>query len=52
MENKNPICGKQQLRKKFSFFLQKAIKERNIDLSDIEANILGTDNEKQPPLEK
>ena len=38
--------------KNFPFFLQKAIKERNIDLSDIEANILGTDNEKQPPLEK
>jgi len=31
---------------------QKAIKDRNIDLSDIEANIIGTDREKQPPPEK
>lgn len=34
----------------FVFLLpQKAIKERNIDLSEIEANILGTEREKQPP---
>jgi len=31
---------------------QKAIKEKNIDLSDIEADVLGTDREKQPPPEK
>ena len=39
------------LRSKMFVFLppQKAIKERNIDLSEIEANILGTEREKQPP---
>ena len=38
----------------FIFYLsmQKAIKEKNIDLSDIEADVLGTDREKQPPPEK
>ena len=49
----NEHCWQQLLRlKNTSFLLQKAIKERNIDLSDIEANIIGTEKEKQPPPEK
>ncbi|XP_068698692.1 TP53-regulated inhibitor of apoptosis 1-like [Montipora capricornis] len=49
-EYKTDPCG--ELLKSYRSCVLKAIKERNIDLSDIEANILGTDNEKQPPLEK
>ena len=33
-------------------FAQKALKEKSIDLSDIEADVLGTESEKQPPPEK
>ena len=53
-EQKVTICHWTKLNSDFHFFLstQKAIKEKNIDLSDIEADVLGTDREKQPPPEK
>lgn len=41
-----------ELLKSYRSCVLKAIKERNIDLSDIEANIIGTEKEKQPPPEK
>lgn len=32
-----------------SIFLQKAIKEKNINVEELEKDVLGTDNEKQVP---
>lgn len=41
-----------ELLKNYRTCVLNAIKEKNIDLSDIEADVLGTDREKQPPPEK
>lgn len=41
-----------ELLKNYRTCVLKAIKEKNIDLSEIETDVLGTEKEKQPPPEK